>query len=87
MKAGGPFVVADLAINRGKFEGIYLGRRENGALVYAGKVENGFETERESLLSCCADSMEKGARGLRSLSGSAWQCIPNPREPLQPTTE
>jgi bifunctional non-homologous end joining protein LigD len=34
------FVVAGIAFNRGKFDGIYLARRENGELLYAGNVEN-----------------------------------------------
>jgi bifunctional non-homologous end joining protein LigD len=36
------FVIAGLAFKGSKFDGVYLGRRENGGLVYAGKVETGF---------------------------------------------
>jgi bifunctional non-homologous end joining protein LigD len=36
------FVVAGLAFNGPKFDGIYLGRQERNELVYAGKVERGF---------------------------------------------
>lgn len=36
------FVVAGLAQRAGKFDGLYLGRREAGRLVYAGKLERGF---------------------------------------------
>jgi bifunctional non-homologous end joining protein LigD len=41
------FVVAGLAYNKRKFEGIYLARQDD--LSYAGKVENGFtpESQRE----------------------------------------
>jgi bifunctional non-homologous end joining protein LigD len=42
------FVVAGIAFNRGKFDGLYLSRRENGELLYAGKVENGFDKTAES---------------------------------------
>jgi bifunctional non-homologous end joining protein LigD len=38
------FVVAGIAHKGGKFDGIYLARREKGGLQYAGKVENGFST-------------------------------------------
>jgi bifunctional non-homologous end joining protein LigD len=41
------FVVAGIAFNRGKFDGLYLSRRENGELLYAGKVENGFDKTAE----------------------------------------
>jgi bifunctional non-homologous end joining protein LigD len=36
------FYVAGIAEKRGKFDGIYLGERRRGRLVYAGKVEHGF---------------------------------------------
>jgi bifunctional non-homologous end joining protein LigD len=36
------FVVAGIAYNRTKFDGIYLARRKEGGFLYAGKVENGF---------------------------------------------
>jgi len=40
------FVIAGLAFKRGKFDGVYLGRRVGGKLIYAGKVENGFTKEQ-----------------------------------------
>jgi bifunctional non-homologous end joining protein LigD len=36
------FIVAGVAYNPNKFDGIYLARRKEDGLVYAGKVENGF---------------------------------------------
>jgi hypothetical protein len=36
------FVVAGIAFKGGKFDGIHFGRRKGWALIYAGKVENGF---------------------------------------------
>jgi bifunctional non-homologous end joining protein LigD len=39
------FVVAGWAERQGKFDGLYLGRRENDRLVYAGKLERGFTDE------------------------------------------
>jgi bifunctional non-homologous end joining protein LigD len=36
------FVVAGIAYNHNKFDGIYLARRNEDGLLYAGKVENGF---------------------------------------------
>lgn len=52
------FVVAGLAFNRGKFEGIYLGRRENGELLYAGKVANGFDAKAEKALRARAEKLK-----------------------------
>jgi bifunctional non-homologous end joining protein LigD len=39
------FVLAGVAQKAGKFDGIYLGRRERGRLVYAGKLERGFNEQ------------------------------------------
>jgi bifunctional non-homologous end joining protein LigD len=36
------FFVAGIAEKSGKFDGIYLGERRRGKLLYAGKVEHGF---------------------------------------------
>lgn len=36
------FVVAGWAEKNGRFDGIYLGKEEDGELVYAGKLEHGF---------------------------------------------
>lgn len=40
-------VVAGLAYNGNKFDGIYLGRRGAGGISYAGKVENGISAEQQ----------------------------------------
>jgi bifunctional non-homologous end joining protein LigD len=39
------FVVAGWAEKNGKFDGVYLGRNDDGQLVYAGKLETGFSEE------------------------------------------
>ena len=52
------FVVAGIAMRAGKFEGIYLGRREKGELVYAGKVENGFDARTEQNLRRRAEKLK-----------------------------
>jgi bifunctional non-homologous end joining protein LigD len=44
-RARDTFVVAGYALKNGRFDGLYLGRAEDGRLVYAGKVENGFSAE------------------------------------------
>jgi len=44
------FWVAGVAFKGGKFDGIYLGRREGDKLHYAGKVENGFDDKSERAL-------------------------------------
>jgi bifunctional non-homologous end joining protein LigD len=36
------FIVAGIAHKAGRFDGVYLARREKNGLQYAGKVENGF---------------------------------------------
>jgi bifunctional non-homologous end joining protein LigD len=41
------FVVAGIAMKRGKFDGVYLARREDAHLLYAGKVEHGFYSSSE----------------------------------------
>ena len=35
--------IAGFALNEGKWDGIYLGRRKGKDLVYAGKVDHGFD--------------------------------------------
>ena len=39
------FAIVAWANKNGKFDGIYLGKTQNGALVYAGKFERGFSEE------------------------------------------
>ncbi len=41
------FVVAGIAFKGTKFDGVYLGRREKNALIYAGKVEHGFTATQQ----------------------------------------
>jgi bifunctional non-homologous end joining protein LigD len=36
--------IAGFALKENKFDGVYVGRREGDALVYAGKVDHGFDT-------------------------------------------
>jgi len=52
------FIVVGLAFNRRKFEGIYLARRENGELIYAGKVERGFSPASEKQLRARAELLK-----------------------------
>jgi bifunctional non-homologous end joining protein LigD len=35
--------IAGFALDEGKWDGIYLGRRKGGELIYAGKVDHGFD--------------------------------------------
>jgi bifunctional non-homologous end joining protein LigD len=35
--------IAGFAMDEGKWDGIYLGRRKGGELIYAGKVDHGFD--------------------------------------------
>jgi bifunctional non-homologous end joining protein LigD len=58
------FVVAGIATKRGKFDGIYLGRRVDGELVYAGKVEHGFSAESERDLRRRAEKLKTRAQPL-----------------------
>jgi bifunctional non-homologous end joining protein LigD len=41
------FIVAGWAEKRGQFDGIYLAKEEGGELVYAGKLERGFDGKKE----------------------------------------
>lgn len=38
-------LIAGYALKNGRFDGLYLGRKEKGALVYAGKVDHGFSPD------------------------------------------
>ena len=42
--------IAGFALDEGKWDGIYLGRRKGDALVYAGKVDHGFDKASETEL-------------------------------------
>jgi hypothetical protein len=44
------FVVAGIAYKGNKFDGIYLGRRDEEGLTYAGKVEHGFSAAQQKAL-------------------------------------
>ena len=57
-------MVAGIAFKGGKFDGIYLGRREDGELLYAGKVENGFNAESEHDLRQRAEKLKARAQPL-----------------------
>jgi bifunctional non-homologous end joining protein LigD len=39
------FALAGIAMKRGQFDGVYLGKREGRRLIYAGKLERGFSDE------------------------------------------
>ena len=51
------FHVAGIAYDKGKFDGIYLAKRAGKKLVYAGKVEQGFDRQR-------VKHLEERAKGL-----------------------
>jgi bifunctional non-homologous end joining protein LigD len=51
------FVVAGVAFREGKFNGLYLARRQDGQLNYAGKVENGFDEATETKLRRKAETL------------------------------
>ena len=42
--------IAGFALNGNDWDGIYLGRRNGGDLVYAGKVDHGFTPQSEKEL-------------------------------------
>jgi bifunctional non-homologous end joining protein LigD len=44
------FAVVGWAEKRGRFDGLYLGRVEDGEIVYAGKLERGFSTEDQTAM-------------------------------------
>jgi bifunctional non-homologous end joining protein LigD len=54
------FVVAGIAYKGNKFDGIYLGRRDEDGLTYAGKVEHGFSAaQQQALISRAAKLVAK----------------------------
>jgi bifunctional non-homologous end joining protein LigD len=42
--------IASFALNGNKWDGLYIGRRKGAGLVYAGKVDHGFDKESAKLL-------------------------------------
>ena len=66
------FVVAGIAYNRNKFDGIYLARRNEDGLVYAGKVENGFTPASQH-------DLESRAKNLRTRTQSLARKIRKPK--------
>jgi bifunctional non-homologous end joining protein LigD len=42
--------IAGFALKENKFDGLYVGRHKGNALVYAGKVDNGFDKASASEL-------------------------------------
>jgi ATP-dependent DNA ligase len=59
-----------LASHRGKFDGVYLARKDADAFVYAGKVERGFSErqvkELKESLKVLRRSANRSRRGWRS---------------------
>jgi bifunctional non-homologous end joining protein LigD len=41
--------IAGFALDDGKWDGIYVGRRKGGGLIYAGKVDHGFDKVRRPI--------------------------------------
>jgi bifunctional non-homologous end joining protein LigD len=53
------FVLVGVAYKqRNKFDGIYLGRREGKQVLYAGKVENGFDDDDEKKLAALTEQLK-----------------------------
>jgi len=56
------FVIAGIALKGAKFDGVYLGRKKDGELVYAGKVENGFNDKQVQHLKDLASKLKTKAQ-------------------------
>ena len=56
------FVMAGVAKKAGKFDGIYLGREERGKLVYAGKLERGFNEQDKKRILALSDRLRAKAQ-------------------------
>jgi bifunctional non-homologous end joining protein LigD len=52
------FVLAGVAQKVGKFDGIYLGRREGRRLMYAGKLERGFSEQDKARILLMAEKLK-----------------------------
>jgi ATP-dependent DNA ligase len=57
-------VVAGIAYKGTKFDGVYLGRRNEDELIYAGKVEHGFNAESEKALRQRAEKLKDNVQPL-----------------------
>jgi ATP-dependent DNA ligase len=67
--------IAGFALDGQKWDGIYLARRKGNDLIYAGKVDHGFDNKsaadlRKRLRSSTAPSLPKGRCGIPSF----WVC-------------
>ena len=49
--------IAGFALDEGKWDGIYVGRRKGNALIYAGKVDHGFDKVSAADLRKCLEPL------------------------------
>jgi bifunctional non-homologous end joining protein LigD len=73
--------IAGFAMDGNKWDGLYIGRRKGADLIYAGKVDHGFDADTEKELQArpasksamgCRRSPGAGARSRRGLSIAGW---------------
>jgi bifunctional non-homologous end joining protein LigD len=60
------FLVAGWAEKRGRFDGIYLAKAEGGDLVYAGKLERGFDDKKEKEMMALLRAITTGKKPMKS---------------------
>jgi bifunctional non-homologous end joining protein LigD len=65
--------IAGFALDEGKWDGIYLGRRKGKDLVYAGKVDHGFDkTSAADLQKCLKPLIRKTLPYVKRIVHSIW---------------
>jgi bifunctional non-homologous end joining protein LigD len=66
------FIVAGIAYDNGKFDGLYLGRKERKTFVYAGKIELGFKSGYAKLIEARAAKLKATAPPFDAKARKSW---------------
>jgi hypothetical protein len=64
--------IAGFALDGKKWDGIYLGRRKGKQLVYAGKVDHGFDAASAKDLQARLKAADPGYSALRQENRAPW---------------
>jgi bifunctional non-homologous end joining protein LigD len=62
--------IGGFKIKDGRFDGIFVGRRQGKDLIYAGKVEHGFEDDDVKLLRKRLEALTRKTQPFRKAPGS-----------------
>lgn len=72
--------IAGVALDEGKWDGIYIGRRKGEDLVHAGKIDNGFDKVSTSdLLKRLKPPVMRNTEAETEMTLMRWSVPPPPR--------